>query len=141
MKKIIVSSTSEMTAKGKLNNHKCKPVICIDTGTVYTSCTDAAEQNGVHVTMISSACLGKVKSCQGKRYCFVSDMSEHYEDIAGHMRTMYEVYAKAEQERAEQERIAKAKANYSKACAQYNKAKESFEKARDELYMLGITEL
>lgn len=152
MKKIIITGTSEMTAKGNRSNRRCKPVICIDTGVVYTSVSDAAEQNGVDQSAISMVCTGKSKFSKGKRYCFVSDMSEHYEDIAKHMRTMYETYAKVEQERkaeeerqftekAKQERIERAKIKYNKACAQYNKARETFENARAELIASGATEI
>lgn len=141
MKKVIISNHSEVTAKGKLNSRKCKPVICIDTGVVYTSVTDAAMANGTTSSAISGSYTGKSKTANGKRFCLVSNMSEHYEEIAERMREMYAVYAKAEEERAEKERIEKAKAEYSQACAQYNKARESFENARAELVALGITEL
>ena len=141
MKKIIISNHSEVTAKGKLDSRKCKPVICIDTGVVYTSVTDAAIANGTTAAAISGSYTGKSKTAKGKRFCLVSNMSEHYEEIAEHIREMYAVYAKAEEERAEKERIEKAKAEYAKACEQYNKSRINVEKAREELYMLGVTEL
>lgn len=141
MKKIIISNESTMIATGTRSNGNCKPVLCIDTGVVYASVMDAAEKNGVHFTTISCACLGKAKTCQGKRYCFVADMSEHYEEIAEHIREMYDVYAKVEQERTEKERIDRAKADYAKACEQYNKSRESVENARAELLALGVTEI
>ena len=148
MKKIIITNESTMTAEGKRSNGNCKPVLCIDTGVVYASVMDAAEKNGVHFITISMACLGKTKTCKGKRYCFVADMSEHYEEIAQYIREMYEDHLIVEKQRAEerriveeQKRIDKAKADYAKACEQYNKSRITVEKAREELYMLGVTEI
>ena len=135
MKKIIISNESTMNAEGKLNNRKCKPVICIDTGEVYTSVTDAAEHNGVDVSSMSWACAGKTKLCKGKRFCFVADMSEHYEEIARHIREMYPSYIEIKK----QEQINKAKEEYAQRCAKYNKARDNVVKAKEELIALGIT--
>lgn len=36
MKKIKVTGESILNAKGNHNNKNCKPIICIDTGEVFT---------------------------------------------------------------------------------------------------------
>ena len=146
-----------MSAEGKRTNANCKPVICIDTGEVYASVADCAEKNGVTQGAISLVCLGKSKYSKGKRYCFVADMPEYYEEIAQHIREMYPAYMvyqaqqreearlteerKQEEKRQaeEQKRIDKAKENYAKRCAKYNKARSGYEEARAELYALGVT--
>lgn len=156
MKKIIISNKSTMDAEGKRSNANCKPVYCIDDGKVYASVMDAADEIGVHFTTLSCACLGKTKTCKGKRYCFVSDMSERYEEIAQHTREMYADYLTAEEKRQEearleeerkleekrqaeeQKRINKARENYAQRCAKYNKARDGVEKAREELIALGV---
>ena len=102
MKKVIISNHSEVTAKGKLNNRKCKPVICIDTGVVYTSVTDAAMAHGTTSAAISGSYTGKSKTAKGKRFCLVSNMAEHYEEIAECMRKMYPDYIAAEAKRREE---------------------------------------
>ena len=81
MKTITVQNTSVMSATGIHTHGVCKPVICIDTGEVYTSALDAAKANGVSVHAISKHCLGKTKSCGGKRFCYVKNVSEHLDDL------------------------------------------------------------
>lgn len=83
---ITTQNRSEIKATGHRTHGCCKPVMCIDSGEVYASVTDAAEQLGVHVTMISSAALGKVKTCKGKRFCFLSKVTEHLDEITASVR-------------------------------------------------------
>ena len=146
-----------MNAEGKRTNANCKPVICIDTGEVYTSVADCAEKNNVTQGAISLVCLGKSKYSKGKRYCFVSDMPEYYEEIAQHIREMYPAYmvyqaqqreeARIAEERKQEEkrlaeeekRIAKTKDNYAKQVEKYNKALNRVKNAREELLALGVT--
>lgn len=42
-----------------------RPVICVETGIVYDSCTSAAEAMGVGKTAISNCVNGRSKSCSG----------------------------------------------------------------------------
>ena len=157
MKKIIITSESMMTAEGKATNANRKPVYNITTGDVYTGVMDAAEKLGVHFTAVSSACLGKSKTCKGYRLCFVADMPRHYEEIAKRTREMHPDWLAAEEQRAEerrleeehkleqkrqaeeQKRIEKAKANYAKWIAKHNKTLSGLEEARAELFALGVT--
>lgn len=81
MKKITVQNQAIMSATGSHTHGACKPVICIDTGEVYTSALDAAEANGVTIHSISKNCLGKSKKAGGKRFCYVKDVAEHLEDM------------------------------------------------------------
>ena len=41
---ITINNKSEINAKGNLSNGKCKPVLCINDGEVYTSGMDAAKK-------------------------------------------------------------------------------------------------
>lgn len=45
-----------------------KPVICLDTGVVYPSVTEAGKQLGLHISHISSCCTGKRNFCGGLRF-------------------------------------------------------------------------
>ena len=157
MKKIIITNESVMTAEGKATNANRKPVYNIDTGDVYAGVMDTAEKLGVHFTAVSSACLGKTKTCKGYRLCFVADMPKHYETIAKHTREMHPDWVEGEKRRTEErrieeehrlerkrqaeeeKRIAKVKDNYAKEMAKYNKALNRVKNAREELLALGVT--
>lgn len=151
MKKIIISNESVMSAEGKRNNKNCKYVFCKTTGEVFTSAVDTGEANGVSESTISLCCTGKQKGTNGKTFCYVEDMPEHYEDIARIIRMMYPDWAAAEAKRQEearkeeerkreearlakeQKRKAKAEANYAKKLARANKALEELDKRKAEL--------
>lgn len=107
---IIINNASEITnAKGKLNSRKCKPVICIDTGEVFTSATDAAESNGTTVYNISTVCLGKTKKAKGKRFCYLADVDEHLEEITTRIQKMNSAQAELEAKAAAYDAYIKAK--------------------------------
>lgn len=79
----IITNTTEVTLDTKpVRNKNAKPVFCITNGNVYASCTDAAEAEKSHVTLISQACRGKIKTCNGKQWCFVKDMPIRILDIS-----------------------------------------------------------
>lgn len=156
-KTIIVRSKATMSAEGKRNNRNCKPVFCKTTGQVWTSAVDAGDEEGVSESTISLCCTGKQKGTNGKTFCYVEDMPEHYEDIARIIQMMYPDWIEGEKRRAEerrleaerkleekrlaeeQKRIDKAKANYAKWIAKHNKTLNGLEEARAELYALGVT--
>jgi hypothetical protein len=83
---IIINEKATATAQGNHSSKHCKPVLCIDTGEIFSSATDAATHFGVTEGCISMACNGKVKTVKGKRFCFVSRTSEHLDDIVCRIR-------------------------------------------------------
>ena len=87
-----VSKDAKAIAIGE-DRKNAKPVLCIDTGLIYASLTDAAEDVGVTVTALSSCLRGKTNSCKGMSWCF--------EDITGRIRR-----ANAEVEDAKDEKDA-----------------------------------
>ena len=116
MKKITINIQNEanIKAEGKLNGGNCKPVICIDTGEVFTSCCDAAESVGVHFTAMSAHLRGKTRTIHGKRYIYLSRVSEGLDAIVTRLRETSSIEADAKKwqaYQAEQEaiRIAEAK--------------------------------
>lgn len=137
----------EITVTGTHTNKNHKPVLCIDTGEVFASLSDAAEANGVHITAISCVVLGKTKTCKGKRFCLVTRMADHTDEIAETLRsniakaTKYDAIIaeheriKAEQEaarRAEEERIRakqRAQEKLEKCKAEYNKKLAALQEA------------
>lgn len=162
MKKITIKDAATIEAKGTLNSRKCKPVICIDTGEVYTSATDAANANGTTVYGVSTVCLGKVKTANGKRFCYVQDFPEHLADITARISSMNKGYAEmvakaaaydailAEQkanERAEEkrqkaitkanEKLARRREIYAKAERKLDEAYQFVREAEEELASLN----
>lgn len=112
---------------GNRIHHCCKPVICIETGEVYNSATDAAEANGVSVLSMSNCCTGKTRSCKGKHFIYVSRTSENIDALTARIRTMSAEQAANETElaefrawKAEQEAKRKAEEAYQQALAKAN---------------------
>ena len=93
-----VSKDAKAIAIGE-DRKNAKPVLCIDTGLIYASLTDAAEDIGVTVTALSSCLRGKTNSCKGMSWCFVKESANHIEDITGRIRQ-----ANAEAEDAKDEK-------------------------------------
>lgn len=95
-----VSKDSLAIAIGE-DRKNAKPVLCIDTGLIYASLTDAAEDVGVTVTALSNCLRGKTNSCKGMSWCFVQESANHIDDITGRIRQ-----ANAEAEDAKDEKDA-----------------------------------
>ena len=93
-----VSKDAKAIAIGE-DRKNAKPVLCIDTGLIYASLTDAAEDVGVTVTALSSCLRGKTNSCKGMSWCFVKESANHIDDITGRIRQ-----ANAEAEDAKDEK-------------------------------------
>ena len=128
-KTINIHHEATIGGSGNLNSKRCKPVICIDTGEVFTSATDAAEKAGVHYSTISSACLGKMRTCKGKRYCYLSNATESLNAIVTRLRetaSAEEDARKWREYQAEQEAIRKAE---EKRLEDERKAKEEYDAA------------
>jgi hypothetical protein len=85
--KITLHNEAVVSAHGRKRNTNAKPVFCIDTGEVYASSLDAAEQIGVSPSTLSWALTGRQKTCKGKRYCLVSKIPEYLEEITIAMQT------------------------------------------------------
>ncbi len=161
MKKINIQNEANINGNGTHTRKSCKAVICIDTGEVFTSAADAAEHAGVHFSMMSAVCTGKVRTCKGKRYCYLSKAPENLDSIVTRLReasTMEEDakrwrahQAAQEAARKEEERhqqaIAKAEAKVAaltEACAKYEnkwtEAMNALSQAQAELASLNNTE-
>ena len=111
MKKINIQHESDIKAEGKLNSKGCKPVICIETGEVFTSVTDAAEYAGEYAQNMSNHLNGKRRSIKGKHYCYLSRVNESLDAIVTRLRETSAVEEDAKRWRAyqaEQDAIRKA---------------------------------
>lgn len=112
MKKISINKEANINAEGKRNNKNCKPVICIETGEVFSSSADAAEKIGVHFSVMSAVCTGKIKTCKGKRYCYLNAALENLDAVMSRLReasAMEEDARKWREQEAKNEAIRLAK--------------------------------
>ena len=108
----IITNTTEVTLDTKpVRTKNAKPVYCISDGSIYASCTDAAEAENLHMSSISLVCRGKAKTVNGKQWCFVKDMPARILDISNATKELLkdaDVYRKQEAERKAKEAHAQA---------------------------------
>ena len=124
---INIQNEANIKAEGTHIHHSSKPIICIETGEVFVSLTDAAEHIGCHITNLSKHLRGNVRSVKGKHYCYMSRSVESLDAIVTRLRetsTMEEDARKWREYQAEQEAIRKAE---EKRIADERKAKEEYE--------------
>ena len=87
---ITVQNSSEIKAQGLPRNKNAKPVVCLDTGEVFTSVTDAAKSAGAHQSTMVWCLTERQKTCKGKRYCYLSKINEHLDEFMDNVQTMYD---------------------------------------------------
>ena len=93
MKNITITKQASAQAIGYRSNGNCKPVLCITTGEIYASATDAAEKLGVSLTVLAHAASGRIRTCKGKRWCYIQHIMQHLEEIAENTRIREEKVA------------------------------------------------
>ena len=163
MKKTInMQHEANIQAEGKLSGRKCKPVICLETGEVFSSMTDAAEYTEVTTATMSNHLTGSYRSVKGKHYCYLSRVSESLDTILARLREtaaieedakkwkVYEAEQEAKRiaEQKRQEAIAKAKEKVARAqgihdtlAAKYREALNTLAQAQRELEALEDKEV
>lgn len=127
------------------NNRNCKPVLCITTGEVFPSLTDAAAMNNVTVSAMSLATSKKNKVCKGKRFCLVSELSVHeLTELAEAMRASAEKAAKYDAIIAERnhkaevvKRLERFKTKYANLQHEMEITKKQLDAAEAELNLIG----
>ena len=154
MKTIIINEKATIEANGTHGVKSHKPVICIDTGDVYASVTDAAEAIGTTISNMSGHLCGKSKSVKGKHFCYLAKANESLDSIVTRLRETSEMEAKAkmwdammaeqeaarkaEQKRIEEERKAEERrlAHIAKLEAKATAMNEKYMKKYDEAIAL-----
>lgn len=141
---INLHNISNIKAIGNRYNGNCKPVLCITTGEVYVSLTEAAKANNTTLSNMSWVITGRMKTCKGKRFCLVADAMDHIDEIAEVIRDKNIKAAKydAEQERirAKQEAnelLEQRKAKYLKLQQETDQAKKLLEDAEAKVNALN----
>ena len=113
MKKTTINIQNEanIKAEGQFNSRRCKPVVCLDNGKVFTSMLDAADYAGVANPTMVQHLQGKTRTCGGKHFCYLSRITESLDSIVSRLRETSEMEGDAKKWReyqAEQEAIRKA---------------------------------
>lgn len=100
-KEITVSRKAIVKGKGKRSNGNTNAVMCISTGEVFTSCTDAAEHGNVTIGQMSHTCRTKGSLARGKQYCYIKDIDLHLDEISDAIskKNAYQVLLAKENER------------------------------------------
>lgn len=130
---INIQKCSNVTVNGHHNHKNCKPVYCIDTGEMYASTIDAANAEGVTQSAISGVLVGRYKTCNGKRFCFVSKMMEHLEEINEANRIRSEKVAAYDAEANRKNALARAEEDVKKWEAKVAELQEQLGRAESNL--------
>ena len=102
-KEILIAPKAIIKGKGKRANGNTNAVICMTTGEVFTSCSDAADHIGTSNGHMSMVCRGKGKSAKGRKFCYVKDIDEHLGEVVDCIRkaNMYDEVMTNEEKRKE----------------------------------------
>lgn len=133
---IRIHNKSVANANGTHTRGNCKPIFCITTGEIYTSVTDAAEKIGVTVSAMSSIITGKTKTCNGKRFCYVSKLTEHIEEISESINQKTDVYNEYTNWHRANAKVAQHKANCDKLRQRLEREMKMLEMAETEVKSL-----
>lgn len=107
---IKLQNASNVTnVKGIHTTYNNKPVLCITTGEVFASVSDAAHSVGSSVGTMSCA-LHHNGTFKGKRWCYLANSIEHLDELTANIRSTEEKLADYEAMKAKRENIKKAKA-------------------------------
>jgi cobalamin biosynthesis protein CbiD len=129
MKNINIQDKANIKGNGIHTFPNAKPVVCIETGEVFTSVLDAAASAGVADSSMVSHLKGRSKTCNGKHFCYLSRANESLDAIVTRLReasTDAEDARKWRAYQAEQEAIRRAE---QKRIDDERKAKEEYEAA------------
>lgn len=85
---IRIHNEGNINAIGKYNSGHCKPVICDETGTVYSSVTDAAAAVGCSYSFMNGHLRGKFKSVKGNHYRYLNDALDNPDSVFEQLRKM-----------------------------------------------------
>ena len=132
-----IHNQSNVNANGTKSNGNCKPVYCITTGMIYASVADCAKDLDVNQSTVSYALLGKLRTVKGKRVCFLSKITEHFDEIT---KCVTEINIKASHYDAIVERQNAKQRAYDTLAARKQSVAKLQEKLNHELYLLAEAE-
>ena len=133
---ITVSRKAIIKGKGSCTNGNTNAVLCITDGSIYTSCTDAANANDVAVGQMSHTCRTKGSHAKGKQYCYIKDIDMHIDSISDaiNKKNLYNALLEKENKRKQlRNMIADYKGDISRLESELNSIRSKMESARAEL--------
>jgi hypothetical protein len=134
---INIQKASNVNVDGRHRNNNCKAVYNITTGEIYSSGLDAANALGIDPSCISAVLIGKSKTCKGMRFCFVSKIMEHLDEITEQNRIRIAKVAAYDAMIAEQAAKQKAQENLAKHRAKCDELRAKLDK---EMQLLQAAE-
>lgn len=124
MKKINIHKEATIYAAGNRTSKNTKAVLCIETGEVWTSSADAAESVGVHFSVMSAVCTGKIKTCHGKHYCYLNEALQNLDAVMSRLRDASEMEVDARKWREQEAAKEEARKEEERRRAEERKAQE-----------------
>lgn len=127
MTTVNVQRASTIKAIGIRTNKNCRAVFCITTGEVYASVLDAAEANGIRQSAMSYLINNNgVQRNTGKKFCFISNIAEHLDEIAVNNR-------ERQQKVMQYDAMTAKRAEMKKVSDEYEQYKKDFDSLRQKL--------
>lgn len=128
--------------KGIHTTYNNKPVMCITTGEVFASVTDAAHSVDSSIGTLSCA-LRHNRPLKGKKYCFVARVTEHLDELMESARerdekvsAYNEMMAHKEKIKTAKSKLAEHKANVEELRRRLDEETERMNNAETELRAL-----
>ncbi len=134
---ITIKNTAIINAEGIHTHGNRKEVFCKTTGKFYTSLSDAAHSVKGSVGTMSCAMKHRNGVYKGMKWCYVSDIEAHLDDIATDIRENLEKVMAYDALMAKKEEIKKEEANLAK----HNEAIESLRWQIDAINSLLLHEI
>ncbi len=132
----IQNASTVKNVKGIHTTYNNKPVMCITTGEIFASVTDAAHSIESSIGTLSCA-LRHNRPLKGKKWCYLTRVTEHLDELATNIRSTEEKLADYEAMKAKQEEIKRARAEYSTHKANVAELQRKLE---EELTLLKVAE-
>lgn len=137
MAEVIINKQATINAEGTHNTKGNKSVVCLTTREVFVSGLDASLKCNVSRSEISRCCRGQKTTAKGMRFCFLSDIATHLDEIFEADRVLAEKAAAYDEitarERAAKEVEEKYKADLAAAEEQYTHADTLYDKLATKL--------
>lgn len=132
-----IHNQANVNASGTKTSANCKPVYCITTGRIYASVADAAKDFDVNQSTVSRVIIGKTRTVKGNRLCYLSKVTEHFDEITECITKIHEkashydaIVAKQVAKQKAFDNLALRKQELDKAKIQLQKATQMFAEAQ-----------
>ena len=130
MTNITIHEKATVNAVGSHTNGNAKQLLCLNTGIIYASASDASKENACSLSEVSKCCRGLVNHVKGNRYCYVTNITNHLSEIS----EVIQKYSVIVAEQEAKERKEKAKAKITMLEEKYAKVRQKYEDKLNKAY-------